>query len=101
MTVIGLFIAGEGIPLIEILFWLTVRPYRAKPPPPEASNLMFSSLLSGPAMLGKAKLPPDSFLASKLGVIVEELILPSILAALRGVALAELIGATLAILGLN
>ena len=47
---------------------------------------MFSSLLNGPAMLGKAKLPPESFLESKLGVIVEGFIRPSMLADLRGVA---------------
>ena len=52
-------------------------------------------------MLGKAKLPPESFLESKLGVIVEEFILPSILYALRGVPLADMIGAALASLGLN
>ena len=89
LTVIGLLSAGDGdyIPLIRILLWLTVRPYRAKPPPPEASNRMFSSLRSGPAMLGKAKLPPECRLASKLGV-TEEVTLPSRLVA-RGVPLAD------------
>ena len=49
-------------------------------------------------MLGKAKLPPEFRLTSKLGV-TEVVNLPSRLEA-RGVPLADAIGASLAILGL-